>query len=299
MPTTVTKGVTIDASALNAHLRDYSIVLGKNIGEVVRQQAGLFCEDMVKYSRPFSGQSPGSGNTSGAKDTGMDNVKYSIRKIFRPVELATKEQIASLGRYDVFKLWNKRKGESLKGKGAMAKWTAFQARYGKGGSYAFIEPGNLGEMGTIHRGLRTDNGRGPLSSMARRSKQPFAIVSKDRDIERYIRQVQKDVGTLKSAYWFAANRIKAGKVRMPAWVKHPEGEGNAIGIDEIAKPMLPAATVGNTIGAKAGNDRFVKLAISHRGYAMRVAMAAELNKKKIPLWVATAQGMTVSTAKYF
>ena len=33
--------------------------------------------------------------------------------------------------------------------------------------------------------------------------------------------------------------------------------------------------------------------------AMRVKMAAELNKKKIPLWVAAAKGMTVGSAKYF
>jgi hypothetical protein len=34
-------------------------------------------------------------------------------------------------------------------------------------------------------------------------------------------------------------------------------------------------------------------------YAMRVKMAAELNKRKIPLWLATAQGLTTNTQSNF
>jgi hypothetical protein len=300
MPITVTKGVTTDSSALMAHLRDFSLVMGKTLGETVREQAGLFCEDMVKYSRPFAGKTPGSGNTKGAKDTGAQNVRLSIRKIFRPVESSTKKSIAALGNFDVFKLWNKRKGHSVRGKGAMIRWTQFRQKYGGGRAPAFVARGDMATLKRIHKSLRTDNGKGPLSAAARSAKEPFAIVEKDADLERYIKAEQKKVGELKSAYFFAAKRIKAGKVRIPAWAQQPEGESSATGIDEVAKPMMPTVTVGNKIGGKAGNDRFVRIALSHRAYAMRVVMAARLNKEKTPLWVATAQGkVSGTTSRYF
>lgn len=299
MGTTARKGVTTDASALMAHLHDYSIVLGKDMATVIREQAVLFCSDMVRFSRPFAGKSPGTGNTSDAKKAGADNVARSIRKIFRPVELADKEQIASLGRYDVFKMWAKRKGETIQGKGKMLRWDAFQKKFGKGTNYAFIGPGDLGGMARIHNANRTDNGHGSLTSSARGSKHPFAIVAKDSDIKKYIRQKQEDVGILKSAYFFAAKRMKGQTPKAPTWAQHAEGQPNAVGQDDGDKPMRPEVLVGNLIGKRAGNDRFVALAISYRAYAMRVKMAAELNKKKIPLWLATAKGMTTGTSKYF
>lgn len=298
MATTARKNVEVDASALMDHLHDFALVMGKSLGEVVRDQAGLFCQDMISYSRPFAGKSPGSGGTGQAKTTGNENVKNSIRKIFRPLDLATKEQIASIGRYDVFKMWTKRKGERVQGKKKAIRWQLFQEKYAKSSGLAFVDSGDLATMGRIHRGLRTDNGRGSLNSTARNTKEPFAVVAKDRDIERYIRQHQKDVGTLKSAYYYSGVGIK-GKIKAPAWAKQEEGRSNAIAQDKIGQPMQPEVTVGNKIGKKAGNDKFVRLAISHRAYAMRVKMAAELNKQKVPLWVASARGQTVRTAKYF
>lgn len=298
MATTARKNVQVDASALIDHLHDFALVMGKTLGEVVRDQAALFCQDMIAYSRPFAGKSPGTGAQSNAKTTGNDNVAHSIRKIFRPVELATKEQIASVGKYEVFKMWTKRNGERVQGKGKAIRWQLFQDKFGGGPSMAYVGPGDLATMGRIHRSLRSDGGHGSLSAVARGAKQPFAIVAKDKDIERYIRQEQKVVGTLKSAYYFAGVRIR-GKIKAPAWAKQAGGQENAIAQDKVAQPMKPEVTVGNMIGGKAGNDKFVRLAISHRAYAMRVKMAAELNKQKVPLWAASARGQTTKTAKYF
>lgn len=298
MGVTVRKGIEIDDSALMGHLNDYALVLGKDMAEVIREQAGLFCQDMIKYSRPFAGKSPGSGDKKTAKDAGDSNVKRSILKIFRPIDRADPEMIASLGRYDVFKMWTKRKGEKVQGKGKFARWESFKEKYGKGTGYAFIPPGGLDAMAQIHRKLRIDGGRGSLSPAARSSKRPFAIVAKEKDIERYTKKVQKDVGFLKSAYYHAAMLVRS-KCAGASWVKHTEGRTNAIARDEGQKPKQPEITVGNTIGKRAGNDKFVRLAISYRAYSMRVAMAARLNKEKIPLWLATAQGRTVNVSKFF
>jgi hypothetical protein len=291
----VAKGVTVDDSAFIKHLEAYSKVMGKSLGEIARQQAGLFCKDMIGYSRPFDGNSIGSGGGSGAKSHGESNVANSIRKIFRPIDKATKAQIADLNRYDVFKMWNKRKGETGQNKRA---WKTFQPKFARGGSYTFIEPGALGAMGALHSRLRTDDGRGSLTSEARNAKQPFAIVAKDSDIQKYIKQKQKDVGYLKSAYYFASVRIGA-KITAPAWVKHMSATQNTIGIAEGRNTPAPSYTVGNLIGRRAGNDAFVRAAINHRAFSMRTVMAAKLNKDKQKLWQACASGKVASIAEGF
>jgi len=288
------KGVEVDSSGLSAHLKDYIAVMGKSMQEVIRRQAALFCQDMIAYSRPFSGTSPGDGNTLPAKAHGAENVRKSIFKIFRPIEKATRSQIADLGSYDIFKMWNKRKGQTVQGKGKQIRWQKFQQKFAVGNSYAFIGPGEISTMEKMHTNLRIDGGRGSLNSEARRSKQPFAIVAKESDINSYVRKKQKDVGFLKSAYWIAATQL-GENIKAPAWVKHGEAASNAISIKLLSDPAAPAFVVGNKIGRRAGNSNFVQVAINHRAYSMRVEMAAKINKDKNKLWMFTAK----NTSQFF
>jgi hypothetical protein len=296
MGSTARKGVKIDASALHGHLLDYAKTMGKSLGEVCREQAGLFCLDLVKYTRPF--KSPGDGLTSEAKTKGMDNVKNSLYHIFRPIGLATKEQIASLGSYDAFKLWEKRNGDSEFSGTKKLRWASFKAKYGGGRPAQYIPPGDTSLLASIHTKLRQGDGHGSLMSYAIQSKEPFGIVAREKDLTQYIKAKQKNVGKLKSAYYFAALLIRS-KASVPAWCKNAEGASNAIGENHIDDPMMPNVTVGNKKGKAGTYDSLIKSAISYRAYAMRVKMSAELNKKKIPLWLATAQGMTSHSAKYF
>jgi hypothetical protein len=291
------KGVKVDSSILDAHLRDYAKVMGKDLGVVVKQQAGLFCKDMISYTRPFATKSGGDGATGTAKDVGISNVTKSVFKVFQPLQNALPSDIANLGSYDVFKMWEKRNGGSA-AKGRKMRWTQFQDRFRDGSrAPAFID-GDKSAMETLHRSLRQDGGKGPLFGYASKSKRPFAFVAKESDIASYARQKAKDVGTLKSAYWFAAQRI-AENIVVPAWAKQAGGASNAIADNKANQPMKPEVTVGNTIGNKLGNQRFTQAALNHRAFAMRNAMVQELKKKKIPLWLATAQGKTSGTSQYF
>jgi len=295
MSVTANKYVTVDDSAFLAHLKDYSLVLGKSMAETIRQQAGLFCVDMIGYTRPFT--SAGEGMTKDSKDKGLENITKSVYHIFQPIDRATSGQIASIGRYDVFKMWEKRTGSGA-AKGRKVRWTQFQKTYGGGKAPVFIEAGDQATIGRIHTSLRQDNGRGSLKPSASHSKEPFAIVAKDKDIQSYIKKKQKDVGILKSAYSHAAQKIGA-KTTFPAWVKNPEGIGNAIGKDDTDTPNLPSVTVGNTKGGRGTFNSLVRAAMNYRAYAMRIKMAAELNKNKTPLWQATAQGKTSNTFQHF
>jgi len=109
---------------------------------------------------------------------------------------------------------------------------------------------------------------------------------------------QKDVGILKSAYWFAAQRIKSN-VRSGEWVKNIQGSGNAIAETRNPGDVKPEVTVGNAKGRKGTENSLIRSAINSRAFAMRNAMARELNKQKVPLWLATAQGQTSGTYKLF
>lgn len=289
----VAKGVEVDDAAFLAHLHDFSLVMGKSMGEVVREQAGLFCKDMVKYTRPFT--SPSQGATGASKKVGLKNVNDSLYTIFRPLKTATKEQVASLGSPAVFKLWNRRNGtESTK----KMRWETFSARYGNGKKAEFIGAGDMGRMKSMHTSLRLDNGRGGLKPSARKSKEPFAIIEKESDLKRYIREKQKQVGFLKSAYYFAALRIGA-KETFPGWAQIAGASVNAIADDKTATPKMPAVTVGNLIGNKLNNESNLRLALNHRAFAMRVRMAAELKKQGKTLWEATFSGQIGGTRTGF
>jgi hypothetical protein len=285
----VDRNIIVDDEMLKAHLLDFSRVLSKSMSEVIREQSGLFCMDMIKYSRPFSGSSPGNGATSGAKRHGMENVKKSVYKIFRPLHKATSSMVADLDDYGVFKQWIKTKGNKTRRNLSLKRWVAFKEKNARGNQYAFFGSGDQSSMEKMHTRLREDGGHGPLKSAARRSKQPFAIVQKESDINRYIKKKQESVGRLKSAYYFSAKRLGV-EIKAPAWAKNSGGEQFLIAEDNTSNLQQPSITVGNKIGGKAGNDNFVQVAKNHRAFAMRQRMAAELNKNGEQLWERTFKG---------
>ena len=278
----------VDTAGLQAHLKDFIKIMGKEMGPTVKEQAGLFCKDMIGFTRPFATSSAGgTGASRSAKERGKNNIDYSIRKVFAPISKATTQEIAGINRYDVFKLWGQRNG----GTGPTShkiRWTQFQKSYGSNGkSVPYFEQGDLSGMKLFINGLRMDGGKGGLMPEVRRSKENFAIVASEKDIDRLIRLKDDNVGILKSAYWFASLQIGA-KITAPAWAKDLQGQQNAIAKDDTQKEAAPEVTVGNTIGNKLGNERWTRLAIKSRAQKMRLQMAAVMNKKKIPLWEASS-----------
>lgn len=297
MPITPNRGVVVDDSALMAHLKDFSKLMGKELSEVIRDQAAAFCLDMIKYTRPY--KTKGKGMDKDAKDKGIKNVRDSVFHIFRPLDQATAEQVAAIGRYDVFKMWEKRHGGSSDaGKSKKVRWAKFQQTFGGGKSMPFIESGDRSALGSIHTSLRRDGGRGSLKTAAAESDEPFAIVAREKDIENYAKMKAKDVGLLKSAYYHAAVRIR-GDIKGAAWVKHPAGSSNAIGTDKTNVPLTPFVVVGNLKGRRGITDSLVQAALNHRAFAMRNAMARELNKNKVSWWSATGGGLLSNTYHHF
>lgn len=296
MKVTASKNVQLDASTLVGHLHDYAKVMGKELGEVVREQAGHFCMDLVKYTRPFT--SPGKGLDSGSKKKGEENVSKALNVVFRPIKLATLQELSDMRSFEVFKMWSKENSSTGSSGSLKGQWDSIQKKYPSKKQIAYIGS-DQGSMAKIHSKLRKYSGKGGLMDFARKSKTPFAFVKKENDIKAYAKQKIKDVGSLKAGYWFAAQKIRAKEIKAPAWIKHTIGQTYAIGEDMINQPMKPEAVIGNLVGFRAMPKGLLRAAISYRQYAMRVKMAAELNKRKIPLWLATAQGLTTNTQKHF
>lgn len=289
--------VSIDDSAFLAHLKDYAAVMGKTMAEVIREQAGLFCVDMIGFTRPFT--SAGNGQTADSKKKGMENVSAAVYKVFQPVSNGTTQQIAAVGRLDVFKMWEKRNSAlGVEGKTKKTRWKQFQARYGGGPPIEFIGAGDMSRIKSLHAANRQDGGFGSLTSRAAHSKVPQALVERDADLKAYIKMKQRDVGILKSAYFFAAQKIKSN-AKTSAWAKNPLGAVNAIAMESNAGNTHPEFTVGNAKGKKATINSLIRSAINYRAFAMRSNMARELNKNKTSLWLATASGKTANTNQYF
>jgi len=284
--------VTVDATKFLTHLDDYAKVLGYSMADTIKKQAALFCYDMVRFTPPFSSDTPGDGQTLAARNHGRDNIKRSVFKLFRPLNLATKEQIADVNSFDVFKLWSKRKGETKNPK--LLRWTKFQPKFSRGNRILYID--TPGQLAPLHATARGDGGRGPLKQIYRqKDSQPIAIVKNEKIIKDYIKSKIENVGALKSAWFHVAKNMNEDVSKFPAWVQNASGAANMILRNELGDAKMPTIEVGNTIGKrsmKKSSENFVQIALNYRAFAMRTAMAAKLNGMGDPmdavkLWAST------------
>ena len=273
--------------------------MGRSMTDVIRQQAGLFCKDMIEYTPPLAGGNEGPGNTLTARNRQQEAIRKSVFKLFRTQKNASPAMIADADNLGIFRMWLQEKNPSAKA--TKAGYRKFQQSYGRGNKVVFIDRGDLSRIGELHTGAREDGGHGRLKSIYRaKSGQPIGIAD-ERDLQKYIKSKYASVGKLKSPYYAAAEAIGA-KQSFPAWVKHADGAKNAIAINQLSDPVVPSLTVGNLIGKKVLRgfvERNVQRAINYRAYGMRNAMAKKLNKDKQALWQATAKGTISGTAKYF
>lgn len=305
MAVKTTYGQAIDTTVLRKHLQDFALVMGLDLGGVVKHQAALWCRDMIDYTPPFT--SPGNGSDKGAFKVGAEKVAGQIKSIFKPLisrtDSASPSEIAAIGREDVFKMWKNgiRAGKAddyLTKNHRKIKWVTLQQKYSSsiGGNPRYTDRNG---MKAYHDSMRSDGGRGAVKKSAINAGS-YIFVKDDSDIQWYIRQKQKNVGIMKSGYYFATEVLKEN-VSFPAWVKHMEGQNEKIVIDNSKKALLPTVTVGNKIGniTKKVSDGRVNFVTRLRAEKMRTQMVRELNRKKISLWDATKSGSISGTASYF
>lgn len=192
----------INVAPLVAKLRKLGLATRKPMEQLVREQARLFVSSsgnvpgMVQVTPPFGGGAKGSS----AKKQGEARVNSDIRKVYLTPGKA----------FDILKSKNERMARGF--------WRA-------------ISQGDLPSAQAILRGSGTEIAGlsirafddGSLHDASRNrstgrvaSRRPRLLVEKARDLTRYIREKQRNVGTLASGFNSAAQQLGAKGV--PAWV---------------------------------------------------------------------------------
>ena len=206
----------------------YSILLKRDLKEVIREQGNLFCKDMIRFSPPFSGIGPqaspdGYGFDGKAKKQGMNAVDRDVRKIFAPIAQATPGQVAKYGNLAIFQSWIREKlklplpryPKAVFNKHAKAGWftqTDYE-NFKKSQKKAVKEKAKFvigtteSTIKSIHESIRGK----PRYRVTKGKIDGLYFVDDFKVVERYIKRVQARVGKLKSGWYWAG--VKLGKMR--------------------------------------------------------------------------------------
>jgi hypothetical protein len=288
---TVRKGVKVDYTEFAKHLALYMMVMRKSITDVVKQQARLFAKDMCDFTPPFSGTEPaiskggegGFGNK--ARNKGRDAVSRDVRKIFAPLAQAPATGVAAAGNLGIFSAWIGAKaklppphdpqyvfkmveGGRIIGEGEFDYFKRVEARQGTPRT-RFLMGTTEGSIKSIHEQRRGK----PSYKVNKTSKSETVYVDDWRPVERYIKKVQQRVGKLKSGWYYAG--LKLGKMPTSAWIAN-QGAGTSIYQPKLIGPD-PTIKLGSSVGRNYSQGyHFMRMAMNHRAYAMRVAMLKHL-----------------------
>jgi len=295
---TTYENVTIDQSMLGKHLLDYSRIMNLEMQQVLKNQAALFCKDMVKYSPPFSSQSPGDGDKTAAREKAKDHIKSDINSVFKPLERANPTQVASLGSPYVFAQWitffkNEKDNPYLLNNRRHFKWQIFGNKFASSATgHRIIE--SMDDLAKTHEAIRYKR-FGPIKKSVKKHGMQFIVKGKGL-IKSYIAKKVKNIGIQKSAWYFSAKNIGNTKVSFPTWCQHVEGQLNEI--SEFAdSDVFSSVTVGNKIGKVV--DARLQFVLQRRAAAMRKQMKSFMNSRKITLADAIRTGKIYGTAPLF
>lgn len=298
---TVRKGVKVDYSGFAKHVALYVLVMRKSIVGLLKQQARLFAKDMCDFTPPFSGTQPsiskggegGFGNK--ARNKGRDAVSRDVRKIFAPLAQAPASAIAASDNVGIFHAWINEKlklpaphypdyvfqmygkskgiwdqgaGTRLFGQGEFDFFQRIESK--KGGKPVAVHMGTtVGTVKAIHELRR---GR-PSYKVYQTGKSMINYVDNWKPVDAYIKRVQQRVGKLKSGWYYAG--LQLGSMPTSAWIAN-QGAGTMVYAPKLTGPS-PVIKLGSTVGRNYSQGyHFMRMAMNHRAFAMRVAMLKHL-----------------------
>jgi len=292
---TVAKGVKVDYTEFAKHLALYALVMRKSSEEIVKQQARLFAKDMCDFTPPFSGSQPSisKGGEGGfgtkARTKGRNAVSRDIRKIFAPLEQAPAAGVAAAGNLGVFSAWIGAKaklppphypdyvfkmvaGGRIIGQGEFDYFKQIEAKKGT--------PKTRFMMGTNEAAIKATHERRrgkPSYKVYETSKTEKVYVDNWKPVDSYIKRVQQRVGKLKSGWYYAG--LKLGKMPTSAWIMN-QGNGTSIYQARLGRPD-PVIKLGSTVGRNYSQGyHFMRMAMNHRAFAMRVAILKHLQSPR-------------------
>lgn len=218
-------------------LERISMVTGREIGTVIRQEAKLFVKDVLKLTPPF-GTAPSTESLNAQKKVGERAVERDIRRVFSTLDL-TKIRSPKI-KHDLERLV--RKGD-LEGVRRVLRAMGIPAR----DVLREADP-------KLHEGQRDRRGR-------IQSRKNIWVV-KDGSVKRYVREKQKHVGKAKSGWLMAARALG---VSVTNWISRHSGAG--VFVDRTRDRKKPMVRVGNAVDFIQGSGaelQIVKRALQNR-----------------------------------
>lgn len=287
----VANGVKVDYTQFAQHLAIYKMVMRKSSEEIVKQQSRLFAQDMCDFTPPFSGSEPsirkggdgGFGNK--ARNKGRDAVSRDVRKIFSPLAQAPAAGVAASGNVGILSAWIGAKAKlppphypdyifkmveqgRILGQG---EWEYFKRIESKKGTpkTRFLMGTTTSSIQSIHEQRRGK----PSYKVYKTSKSETVYVDDWKPVESYIKRVQQRVGKLKSGWYYAG--LKLGRMPTSAWIMN-QGASTSVYAPRLGGPD-PVIKLGSTVGRNYSQGyHFMRMAMNHRAFAMRVAVLKHL-----------------------
>lgn len=289
----VKTNVKVTFADFQKHVNLYAAVMGKSVAEIIKHTARMFCQDMLRYTPPFSGKGPSNNKKDGidatAKKKGKDNVDRDIRKIFAPLAQAHASTVADYGDLRIFSAWitSKRKLPEPHQPEYIFKMIERRGVFSQGEFDYFkrVETmrtsrwGNfiLGTTESTIKSIHEERRGEPSYKVKYSDKTEINYVDDWRIVENYIKRVQARVGKLKSGWYYAG--LELGKMPDVPWVS-AQPSSFKICVKQLSGDNQ-SITVGSTIGRNYSQGySLMTAAMNHRAYVMRKEMLRFLKDPK-------------------
>jgi len=240
--------VKTDTSDLRAKLREFELVVGREMSGAVRQFARKACVYLANATQPYSGKGEdGKSQGKQGKALGEKAVEVDISKVFYTPDSggfarAIKERVSN----------SKRSADSK------SKFNARLDGYISSGNKAalrkIVKDFNWqGVIDEVDPALHQQARSGPRRKVSKRRGQMYMVLGgRKTAITTYINKIKKRVGIAKSGWASCAQQISVDQKQssttgIPAWVtRHASGSNGSI-VDQSRDKRNPRVRMTNNV----------------------------------------------------
>jgi hypothetical protein len=244
----------IDTSKMEAALADFAKEARKDLGAMMKSQAGIIVGHVIALTPPASGKghqmSESGGVDNSAKRRGEDSVEADIRKIFIPTKLSEKRAAGAAAA-----------GFSVRPAGSQRAMIVRDTAF------------DLAKMKKVH-----GYARNPMSGRTRTLNGISLALTKAGLLNKYIRQEQRKVGLLSAGWIPAARAVNTAKRSTPAWIsRHGQQPGGAT--VQNSGDVVSIRVFNNQKWFPGDMGRRVQFAIDRRQRGLRKATEAIIARR--------------------
>lgn len=245
--------VKTDTSKLEAAIRDFAKLTRKDLGEVMRTQAGILVGHVIAITPPggSNGQSMAAqgGISIDAKKRGENRLAADIARLFPTSTLPT-DQMEAMAR------------------------NGFEWKVGKEHKVTIRSVARSpGDLVILHK-----QARNPNTGRTRKMMGHGMAVTRKALLAAYTRQAIRKVGLLNAGWIAAARALKTASRAVPAWItRHGAQGGGANVLDSGSKVAIRISNANGWF--PKGMDARVDFALKRREEGLKKATEAILERR--------------------